>query len=121
MKRTKYPLLRRTTVAKKPKFPKPSMPFRTSVKRDWKLLTHDSKFPPWGAYPCHIMKKIPATYFINLYKDGWACGPVKEYIETHWKELKKRKKKERESGRDKKYKKKHYQQPLEYYNKPRKS
>lgn len=128
MKRTKVAVqkMTRTKPVEKTKFPKPSMPFNPNYaqqlkERKWKALGHDDKFPPWGAYPSHIIKKIPAEYLIKLYKDGWACGAVREYIEQYWKKLNKRMKKERKSGRDIKYKKKWYQVPPEYYNKPNKN
>jgi hypothetical protein len=74
-----------------------------------------------GAYPSHKMKKIPAEYLIGLYRDGWAIGAVREYIEKYWKELLKRKKKEEKNGRAKKYKAKWYQKPPKYYDKPKKN
>ena len=58
---------------------------------------------PWGRYARRRIKRIPAQYFLNLERDGWALPDMVDWIRRNEIELKARAREENENGYTEKY------------------
>ena len=57
----------------------------------------------WGRYAGMRMKRIPAEYFLELEREGWAFGDILRWITKNRIELKIRAREENESGYTERY------------------
>ena len=53
---------------------------------------------PWGCYAGHRIKRIPAQYFLDLEKHGWALPDMLWWISQNRKELTARATEQNENG-----------------------
>jgi len=59
---------------------------------------------PWGRYAGQRIKRIPAQYFLDLERDGWACGDLLDWIQRNRMELKARAREENHTRYTEQYK-----------------
>ncbi|HDY86985.1 MAG TPA: hypothetical protein ENH82_02585 [bacterium] len=58
---------------------------------------------PWGKYAGKRIKRIPAQYFLELEREGWALPDMIDWINRNREELEARANEENESGYTVKY------------------
>ncbi len=57
----------------------------------------------WGKYAGKRIQRIPAQYFLDLEREGWAFGDIQEWITKNKIELKTRAREENGNGYTEKY------------------